>query len=67
MINPGYLTRGANADSYAKILLPSLGSVKNLEPPAVVSIDGATGGQENSAKERTDLPERTKVEILKLE
>lgn len=69
IINPGYLSRGANPDSFAKILVPSLGSVSVSVKTTATTADGAAATQEagSSEEERTDLPERIKVEIVKLE
>lgn len=70
IINPGYLSRGANPDSFAKILVPSLGSV-NVKTVAATPDGTAAGpageGVSASEVERTDLPERIKVEIIKLD
>lgn len=72
IINPGYLSRGANPDSFAKIMVPSLGSVSVSVKTTVATADGAaadpaTQEASSSEEERTDLPERIKVEIIKLE
>ncbi|KAF8318988.1 DNA polymerase alpha, subunit B [Clavulina sp. PMI_390] len=78
IVNPGYLTRGTNADSYATIALPPLASVEAtmeaapLRTPSVTPVTADAGAPAANAPpvvevERTNLPEKVKVEIVKLE
>lgn len=60
VVNPGFVSRGVNPDSFASILVPSLGSV-GIVP------DTQSSGSEASKHERTDLPERIKVDIVKFD
>jgi hypothetical protein len=60
IVNSGFVSRGANPDSFASVLIPSLRSVNTLSE--ALSSEG-----EASKQERTDIPERMKVDIVKLE
>jgi len=62
IVNPGFVSRGVNPDSYASILIPSLESVKTLS-----DVQPSEGEASKYNNERSDLPERIKVDIVKLD
>lgn len=72
VVNSGYLTRGANADTFARIVVPSLGSIQTTDSPSALVdskdsmvLDGVVNAPKG--EEHTDLPERITVEIVKLD
>lgn len=63
VVNPGFVSRGVNPDSYASILIPSLRNVKTLSDAQ--PSEGEASKHDNN--EHTDLSERMKVDIIKLD